>query len=123
MTVHIATVESIKHWKDMVERMKWLMESGFAYVEPLPFLRCTFQDELFYILGTSWLYDSCALCCHIGMGCTECPLAMIGLKCTEKSSPWRLTVNAFSLAKFIENAEKYMIPALNRAKKWCEANA
>ena len=98
--------------------MKWLMESGFAYVESLPLLRCTFQRELFYVLGTNWLDDSCALCCC--GGCIGCPLAIVGLNCNEKNSPWRLTVNAFSLAKFIENAEKYMIPALNQAKKWCE---
>ena len=114
----VSTVKSIKHWKDMVERMKWLMESGFTYVTPHSFRLYMFHGGLFLVLDTNWLSDSCALCCRLG--CRKCPLDMIDLGCNEKNSPWRLTLNAFSLAEFIENAERYMIPALYQAKRWCE---
>ena len=118
----IATVNSINHWKNMVERMKWLMESAFTYegmelLEPKVFIGD--KAPLFYVLNTTWRSRSCALC-HSCRACEGCPLHMIGLCCDDENSPWRVTTKVDSLIEFIENAEAYMIPVLERAKKWCE---
>lgn len=116
----VSTVKSIHHWKEMIERMKWLAESGFPYERKVDdHWKLVWDESLPVILNTNWSGQNCALC-RTRVGCTGCPLQEIDLNCNKTNSPWKLTAHTFSLPDFIENAERYMIPALYQAKKWCE---
>lgn len=112
-----ATVESLNHWKEMVERMKWLIESGYdMYVDPL-------NRWLFVVLNTGWTAKYCPLCqIRVHYSCIPCPLYRIGSCCEKQCSPWVFTTNSHTFTEFVNRAEQEMIPALYAAKRWCEEN-
>ena len=51
--------------------------------------------------------------------CEYCPLSQIDQDCKFGNSAYDKTTDAKDIWKFIVNAEKYMIPALRQAKKYC----
>jgi len=104
-----ALEKSIAHWERMVDKCKWLVESGYDFV----------IYELKYIIGEGHYGEDCQLC-QMGMAisinkiyyCNGCPLDDIGNNCRCDDSPWDRVRKSITIKNFIENAEKYMLPAL-----------
>lgn len=93
---------SIEHWKRMVERCKWLAESGLC---------CdweSFLDETPYV-------EDCPLCSKYISDNEFCDCNL-----SWKWTPWMFAVLNDGVEGFIINAEKYMIPALYECFKFCK---
>lgn len=110
-----AVMASIKHWEEMVERIKWLNESALMYFVPDP-------KEISKYLNTDWYARSCPLCRLNNGHCKECPLYRIGKGCNDAYSIWKHVNSSYTFNTFIERAEQLMIPALKEALKWVEEN-
>ena len=112
--------ESIDHWERMVEKCKWLMESNFHEIlEPVRFIGDYMMKR---ILGENYMSGDCPLCDKslIDTECPQCPLTCVEMSCQQEDSPWRKTTRVSTVRAFVRNAEQYMIPALRKAKEWCE---
>ena len=110
-----AVVASIQHWEEMVERIKWLTESGLIYF-------ITYPGAVSRYLNTDWYAHSCPLCLLHNNHCKKCPLFRIGKGCNDAYSAWKQTISTYTFNTFIERAERLMIPALKEALKWVEEN-
>jgi hypothetical protein len=107
-----ATWESLKHWEEMVERIKWLMESELLTNSPYWFWNY-FPEIFIKIIGTFWSLGYCY--CNFESGCKECPLEKTGYGCLHIDSPWSKLCDCGSFEIFCEIADTEMIPALKKA--------
>lgn len=102
--------ESIDHWERIVERLKWVMESGLIGIdEPINKFTWVILDESPYA-------DDCSLCRIYFPQDENGPC-----DCTSfYDTPWQKTTRNINHYNFIVNAEKHMIPALYECLKYCK---
>lgn len=117
-----AARESLQHWEEMVERIKWLMESKLLTCSPYWFWE-SFSEIFIKITGTCWSAEYCSLCkLYNDENCRKCPLETVGYGCYHIDSPWAKLYDCGSFEIFIEIAETEMIPALKKAYEWARNN-
>lgn len=94
--------ESLIHWERMVDRCKWLVESGYnLYLSPL---RNPWKE-----IGESPTMKDCVLCNQYFDNNSEY------CDCDIEQAPWFKTMRyAYTLEIFIDRAERFMIPALKK---------
>jgi hypothetical protein len=81
----VAIKNSLEHWERMVEKAKWLIESGLKHYSKW---RSIFKKDFEYMCNNIKIDFYCTLCAKVS--------------------------HSTNLNQFIESAEEYMIPVLKK---------
>lgn len=113
----LASEQSLEHWKELVEGIKKLIETKIIPKNGYP---RDYALRIREILGQTWLALSCELCKVMDGICQKCPLTLINDYCQVGGSSWEVTAGSKTFTEFLDNAEKFMIPALEKAIEYCK---
>ena len=97
-----AIIVSISHWERMI---KFVADGGDFH-----------KKVMLRSIGTTWVGDFCPLCSLYWQyySCAECPLAMISVKCPDRSSIYQKIARARDVKSWLI-ASQEMLDMLKRA--------